>query len=274
MWRSHVVRRSSTAASSHATIWAHQRFDSSPIAQSYYTALLSPLQARLAQDVLHVGCSLGRATLGACYQVGRPGSVTALEIDPEIIKYARGNQGRERQKVLGWAIPSAMQNEGTSMECSGCVLKGEACVPKFDSCLSFAKLPFADAVTFDCVLADRVLHRVDRRVACDILHELARRTSPGGRLVLGIVDDREAAVGRDSASRKWFSTDAPLELNDLPGLLAALGVTDVKLTEITHSDSGDEPACLAASGSSAQVSTNLDGFARLYVISGVMRSVE
>ena len=161
------------------------------------------------------------------------------------------------------------------MECSGCVLKGEACVPKFDSCLSFAKLPFADAVTFDCVLADRVLHRVDRRVACDILHELARRTSPGGRLVLGIVDDREAPVGRDALSRTWFSTDAPLEPKDVPGLLTALGVSEVKLAEVTHNGSDNESDCLAASGSSAQVSTmaptNRDAFARLYVCSGVMR---
>ena len=168
-----AMSRHKATKTSHDMLWAHQKFDGALISQMYYTALLGPLQARLGHHVLHVGCGLGRATLGACYQVGRPGSVTALEVEPSVVKFARGNQGRERQKALGWVIPGRIQNDGMSTECSGCVLKGEACVPTFDRCMTYAKLPFPDDARFDCVAADRALHHDDRDAAREILHELA-----------------------------------------------------------------------------------------------------
>ena len=195
----------------------YQRFDASHAAHNYYTALLTQLGARKGQRVLHVGAALGYATAGACYQVGRPGAVTAIDDASTTISQARERHGFYRQKALGWMIPATAANT----ECSGCQMKGDACVPQWEAVQSFDSLPFADG-SFDCVLEDRVVQRHDRPSALALMLELARLTLPGGKVVLGMVDYGDACSGASQVVRPEV----------LPELFTSVGMRDISLVAV------------------------------------------
>ena len=208
---------------SHELLANHLRFDASFFSLPYYSSLVGAVRAKNRMSGLIVGCSLGRSTAALAFQVGREGSVLALDDDKTVVKYARSNQGRERQKALGWSLPSDSGN--------GCVLKGEACVPRFETVASFCNLRGCEDGAFDCVVADRVQQRPEHNQPLEcVIQELARVTAPGGRLSVGVVDDR-ATSGEDP--HRWLARpSSSFEADELAALMSAAGIQDVLLAAV------------------------------------------
>lgn len=167
-------------------------FDASAYSQLYYTALIHPLSLKMGMSVLDVGCRLGRRTAAMCYQVGRSGTVVGADDSSAVVSFARNNQGYERQKVLGWVIQEPSSSM-PSIDCTGCRLKGDAAVPRFDELSSLSELPYPRG-SFDGVIGDGVLQRVENE-PLRVVKELARVTRQSGRVVLGFVSDEDAPDG-------------------------------------------------------------------------------
>ena len=209
-------------------ITCHQRFDASGMARPYYGALLSPLALRSGMHVLDAGCSLGRRTAAICYQVGRIGSVVAVDDDNSVVKAARSNQGRERQIALGWVIPTPDPGD-ECIQCNGCMLKGEASIPQFEHIDTFSSLHHADG-SFDCVVEDRVLQRSESPL--QVVKELVRVLKPGGRFSAGVVAAMADRTDSDSQLASWLHAPLAFAAEELPTLLEEAGLEEVRLTSV------------------------------------------
>ena len=113
---------------------------------------LGPLAA--GEDVLDLGCGAGTDTLVAAQMVGPTGSVTGIDMTPEMAAKARRSA-----EELGAANVT--------------VVEGDA-----------ERLPFADA-SFDVVISNGVIDLIPDKDA--VFAELARVLRPGGRLQLADV---------------------------------------------------------------------------------------
>lgn len=181
-------RRVATSAAN--LVASHQQFDASAASSQYYVSLLLPLALRPGMSILEVGCGLGRKTAMISSEVGRSGSVIAIDEDAEIINAAQSNQGRERWRIAGEC------SADSAIGSAGCRVRGDASIPIFRVVERFAsadgraiRLPFEDGA-FEGVVVDRVLERL----SClpdqiTLLTELARVTADGGSVVVGAVDE-------------------------------------------------------------------------------------
>jgi ubiquinone/menaquinone biosynthesis C-methylase UbiE len=157
------------------------------------------------ERVLDVGCGTGAATRTLAQRVAPNGRVTGIDPSGELLKITRELVDRAG---LGGLIE----------------LKQADC----------RELPFPDA-SFDAVMAATTLSHVDGPERA--LAEMVRVTRPGGRVGVFDVDgdltlfahpDREL-TRRIIASYSDLGWVNGLIMRELPGLLAGLGVTDVRM---------------------------------------------
>jgi arsenite methyltransferase len=113
---------------------------------------LGPLQPE--EDVLDVGCGAGMDTLIAAQMVGPTGSVTGIDMTPEMIAKARGSVA---EMVLGNVT----------------IVEGSA-----------EHLPFDDS-RFDVVISNGVIDLIPDKDA--VFSEITRVLRPGGRIQLADV---------------------------------------------------------------------------------------
>jgi arsenite methyltransferase len=106
------------------------------------------------EDVLDVGCGAGMDTLVAAQMVGPTGSVTGIDMTPEMVVKARGS-------VAEMGLDNATIIEGSAEH-----------------------LPFDDA-TFDVVISNGVIDLIPDKDA--VFSEITRVLRPGGRIQLADV---------------------------------------------------------------------------------------
>lgn len=145
-------------------------------AQACFAGVGNPLalgQPRPGESVLDIGCGAGVDTLLAALLVGPDGFAAGLELSPDMLATARGNQAQGRIGNAGFVQGSAED------------------------------LPFADA-SFDLIVSNGVFNLVaDKQLA---LSEALRVLKPGGRLQLA---DQLLTVppdpDQDANLASWFT---------------------------------------------------------------------
>jgi arsenite methyltransferase len=109
---------------------------------------------RAGEDVLDVGCGAGMDTLIAAQMVGPTGSVTGIDMTPEMVAKARRSVAEMRLATVT-------------------IVEGSA-----------ERLPFADA-SFDVVISNGVIDLIPDKDA--VFSEIVRVLRPGGRIQLADV---------------------------------------------------------------------------------------